>query len=128
MGTIEEIRHANLLAVIAELAREHGERGAIQRLAERMGRSHSQLSQLKTRSKHSRTGKPRNIGSQMARAIEAAAGKPAGWMDSTHASAPAAQPAMTADEIRALIAREVRAAQGALVEPEGPPRKRPATG
>jgi hypothetical protein len=82
--TIEEIRHANLLLVLGELAEEHGERGAIQRLADGMGRSHSQLSQMKLRSPHSRTGKPRGIGSLSARLIEQAAGKPLGWMDSTH--------------------------------------------
>lgn len=73
MRTIEEIRHANLLLVLDELAATAGERGAVQRLADRMQRSHSQVSQLKTKATHSKTGKPRNIGSAIARQIEAAA-------------------------------------------------------
>jgi hypothetical protein len=83
--TIDEIRHTNLLLLLAELAAKHGEHGAVQRLAAAMGRSHSQLSQLKTRAPHSKTGKPRNIGSATARLMESAAGKPHGWMDTEHA-------------------------------------------
>jgi hypothetical protein len=82
--TIEEIRHANMLLILAELAAQHGEHGAIQRLAAAMGRSHSQLSQLKTRAVHSKTGKPRNIGNGTARLMEGAVGKPRGWLDAAH--------------------------------------------
>ncbi len=86
MKTVEETRHANLLAILADLAKEHGERGAIQKLAEKVPCSHSQLSQLKTKAKHSKTGKPRNIGPSMARKIETAAKKDRGWLDVPHDS------------------------------------------
>lgn len=81
MRTIEEIRHDNLLLILAELAAVYGERGAIQRLANGMSRSHSQVSQLKTQAKHSKTGKPRNIGPATARLIEQAGNKARGWLD-----------------------------------------------
>lgn len=85
MNTIEEIRHANLLLILQELGNAPGgERGAIQVLATRMGRQHSQISQLKTRAVHSKTGKPRNIGPSVARAIEEASGKERGWLDVAH--------------------------------------------
>lgn len=76
--TIEDIRHANLLQLIEEM-------GGIQPLAVAIARSHSQVSQLKIRAKHSTTGKQRNIGSPLARWIEAQVGKPVGWMDQRHA-------------------------------------------
>jgi hypothetical protein len=118
--TIEDTRHANLLLLLGELAQEHGERGAIQRLAETMGRSHSQISQIKTRAAHSRTGKPRNIGSKLARDIEAASGKPPGWMDSAHEAGPSMQQLVAAE-----VARQI-AAGAAQAQPEALIRKRRA--
>jgi len=82
VDTIEDIRWANLLLLIQEY-------GSIQGVAELISKSHSHVSQYKLRSPHSRTGKPRNIGSPMARLLEAKAGKGHGWMDQPHAAAKA---------------------------------------
>lgn len=88
--TIDEIRHGNLQWILDQLSNLHGKRGAIQRLAEKMDRTHSQVSQLARRMPHSKTGKPRNIGPSVARLIERAAGdllpalladRPPGWLD-----------------------------------------------
>lgn len=84
MQSVEDARHSNLLLILGDLAREHGEHGSIQRLAAAVACSHSQISQLKTRAKHSKTGKPRNIGPAMARKIEQASGKEPGWLDYPH--------------------------------------------
>lgn len=84
--TIEDIRHANLLRLLQELGGGNA-RGQIAKLADLTGRSHSQISQLKNRSAHSGSGKPRNIGPEMAREIEAACGKPRGWMDTSQLAA-----------------------------------------
>lgn len=78
--TIDDIRHANLLRLLSELGQGQ-ERGQIAKLAELTGKSHSQISQLKNRTVHSTSGKPRTIGTDLARQIEAACGKPKGWMD-----------------------------------------------
>lgn len=72
--TISGIRHANLLRLIRAA-------GGVRQFAERLDRSYSQVSQLKNRSKHSRTGMPREIGDDMARHIEASWPLPTGWMD-----------------------------------------------
>lgn len=77
MQTIEDVRHANFLALIERY-------GGIQPLSNLLDRTHSQLSQWKTRAKHSRTGKPRNIGSDTCRYIEKTLGLPDNWMDSPH--------------------------------------------
>lgn len=75
MKTVTQTRHERLLELIAQM-------GSVQAFADKVGASHSQISQLKSRSKHSNTGKPRTIGNDMARRIEIAFGKPNGWMDS----------------------------------------------
>ena len=54
MKTCSEIRHANLLALIDKA-------GSIQAVAEKLGKDHAQISQLKTQAKHSKTGKPRYV-------------------------------------------------------------------
>ena len=74
MKTVDEIRREKL----ALLIKEHGTSGA---LAELLGMSPSQLSQWKSASKHSDTGKPRRMSSDSARYIEEKCGKPSGWMD-----------------------------------------------
>jgi hypothetical protein len=53
----------------------------IQALADAIQRSHSQVSQLLSRAKHSTTGKPRTIGRDLARDMEAKLGLPIGIMD-----------------------------------------------
>lgn len=77
MLTIDEIRHANLLLLIKEY-------GSIQKLAVAVERSHSQISQLKNRSKHSGSQEPRQIGDEVARHLEEKTGKVRGWMDVSH--------------------------------------------
>lgn len=77
MKTCSEIRHENLLKVIEEA-------GSLQVVADRLDKSHAQISQLKTQAKHSNTGKPRVIGDDMARLIEEKFELEVGWMDNTH--------------------------------------------
>ena len=81
VATIDEIRHANFLALL----RQHK---TIQAFADRLERSHSQISQLKNRNKHSTGGEPRGIGDDFARHIEAKMGKAPGWMDTPHEGEP----------------------------------------
>jgi len=61
MQTVTEIRHANLLSLIKQA-------GSVQAFADQVERSHSQISQLKNRSKHSKTGEPREV--RMCRALK----------------------------------------------------------
>lgn len=75
--TITKIRHDNLLILIKRA-------GKIQTFADRVGRSHSQISQLKNRSPHSKSGLPREIGDDIARLIESTHELPEGWMDVEH--------------------------------------------
>lgn len=74
MLEIGDIRLANLELVIAEL-------GSLERLAVAADTSSVYLSQIRNRAQDSKTGRPRQMGTAMARRIEAAAGKPPGWMD-----------------------------------------------
>lgn len=74
---IDDLRRRNL----AQLATEAG---GVGKLAERIGRDPSQVSQWLNASKDSRTGRPRGMRSQSCREIEAALGKPVGWLDSAH--------------------------------------------
>lgn len=80
MKSIDDIRRENLAELVAEF---HG----ITPLAARLDRSHSQVSQLLTGAKDSKTGKRRGMRSTTARYIEDRCGKPGGWMDSEHPSA-----------------------------------------
>jgi hypothetical protein len=75
--TIQEIRHANLMSLIEQA-------GSIQAFANAIDRSHSQVSQLKNRSKHSKSGQPRAIERELASHIEQQLGLDAGWMDQDH--------------------------------------------
>jgi hypothetical protein len=74
MRTVEEIRTARLAQLIEEA-------GSVQAVAERMEKSLSQISQLKTMAAHSTSGRPRVIGSDLAREFEEKFAKPRGWMD-----------------------------------------------
>ncbi|MDI4633320.1 hypothetical protein J7U46_09700 [Pelomonas sp. V22] len=76
---VRAIRHANLLALIHYA-------GSIQKLADALNKSHSQLSQLRNQVVHSTSGKPRTIGDDLAREIEEKLQLPGGWMDNSHAS------------------------------------------
>jgi hypothetical protein len=73
--TVREIRRANLLLLEKVL-------GSLQAVATLVGKSHSQVSQLKGGNKHSTTGEPRKMGDRVAAHFAAALNVPAGWMDS----------------------------------------------
>lgn len=77
MKTCKEIRHENLMLLISRYK-------TIQALADRLGKSHAQVSQLKNKSTNSSTGKTRGIGDEQAREIEEKLGLERGWMDHEH--------------------------------------------
>jgi hypothetical protein len=77
MLTVAEVRHANLLRVIAEA-------GNAARLPELIDTKPQYLSQLVRRAPDSKTGKPRELGDDLARRIERRLAKPHGWMDTQH--------------------------------------------
>jgi hypothetical protein len=72
--TIEQIRRENFASLVAEA-------GGVTRFAEKMEKSQSQFSQIMHGSPDSKTGKPKEIGSKLAREIESRFGKDVGWMD-----------------------------------------------
>ena len=80
MKKIEDIRRENLGLLRAEA-------GGVQRLADRLGKSQSQVSQWLNASANSGSGKPRTISTASCREIERAIGKPEGWMDMQHQEA-----------------------------------------
>lgn len=73
MATIGDTRHANLLLLL-QVA------DSVQRFADVVERPHSQISQLKNRSRRA-DGPPRAIGDAMARWIEQRCQLSVGWMD-----------------------------------------------
>lgn len=75
---IDDIRRANL-ALLAK------EAGGVGRLAERLERDQSQISQWLNASKNSATGTPRGMRAGTCRFIEEKMGKPEGWLDVNHA-------------------------------------------
>lgn len=76
MKTVEEVRRERLAMLVEEF-------GSLANLNERLGyvRRDSTLSQYLNSSKGSRTDKPKVMGSPVARRLEAACKKNAGWMD-----------------------------------------------
>lgn len=80
--TIDSIRRQNLKTLSLES-------GGIGRLAERLSKDQSQVSQWINASPDSRTGKPRGIRSSTCRDIELRLGKPLGWLDVNHSQEPA---------------------------------------
>ena len=77
MQTIGEIRLANLEVLV----QEHGTLEAVAALA---GSSSVYLSQIRNGAPDQATGRRRQMGSAMARRIEAGCNKPEGWMDAPH--------------------------------------------
>ena len=78
--TVREIRRANLMLLERVL-------GSLQAVATLVGKSHSQLSQIKSANEHSTTGKPRGMGDKVAAHFVEALRVPAGWMDSPRSEA-----------------------------------------
>jgi SOS-response transcriptional repressor LexA len=79
MKPAEQSRRENLCALV-------GEHGGTSNLAKVVDRPESQISQLVHATVHSQSGKPRTMGSKLARHIEKCAGKPDGWMDTDHSN------------------------------------------
>lgn len=77
MQTVSETRRARLTILI----KRHGD--SLANLNEALGldRTDATLSQIRTQAKHSKTGKPRSMGDELARKIEAKLGLSEGWMD-----------------------------------------------
>ncbi|WP_234192676.1 S24 family peptidase [Pseudacidovorax sp. NFM-22] len=74
MKTVETIRRERLL----ELVREHRTAAGLSKL---INKAPAQISQWVNQSVDSKSGKPRAMSGAIAREIEAALGKPTGWMD-----------------------------------------------
>lgn len=77
MQTVSETRRVRL----SMLVKAHN--NSLAELNEALGldRTDSTLSQIRTQAKHSKTGKPRVMGDDLARKIEATLGLAEGWMD-----------------------------------------------
>lgn len=76
MRTVEEIRLDNLNALVREF-------GSIAKLAKKAGTPPNYISQIRKRVP-SKTGNPRDVGSDLARKLEEGCSKERGWMDHDH--------------------------------------------
>ncbi|WP_343927066.1 hypothetical protein [Pigmentiphaga daeguensis] len=94
MKTIEEIR----LERLRDLVSEAGSVANLNRIAKRNERD-ATISQILNRWE-GKTGKPKELGSAMARALEEAMGKEVGWMDNDPATGGAAWPFPDIDPAR----------------------------
>ena len=76
MRTVEEVRRLRLAQLVKEV-------GSYAELNDKTGRDRrdSTLSQIANQSKNSKSGGPKAMGSDVARALETACKKPTGWMD-----------------------------------------------
>lgn len=77
MQTVADARRANLEALVVEC-------GTLDQVAASIGSSPIYLSQIRNRTPDAKTGRPRDMGSQLARRLELAFKKPVGWMDQQH--------------------------------------------
>ena len=114
MPTAEEHRGTRLL----ELVREHGSYAALNRALGRGDRD-ATLGQIGNAAPDSKTGKPRQMGKTLARAIEAKLNLPVGWMDGGdgpafgHNVVPYAQPTQVHDTDEASVPMlDLRASAG----------------
>lgn len=109
---IDDLRRANL----ALLAKESG---GVGRLAERLERDQSQVSQWLNASKNSATGTPRGMRAATCRFIEEKTGKPEGWLDVDHSAATGADgwpfPRLRRDEFEALTSGQKEAIEDWLI-------------
>lgn len=77
MKTVEEVRRIRLRMLINEVG---GRAADLNRATGRLDRD-STFSQILNQSTGSKTSKPKQMGSPLARELEAQRGKPTGWMD-----------------------------------------------
>ncbi|MBT2333597.1 hypothetical protein J7E49_06730 [Variovorax paradoxus] len=77
MKTIGEIRLENLELLVADS-------GTLETVAGKAGTTSVYLSQIRNGALDQKTGRPRQMGDQMARRLELAHEKPKGWMDTPH--------------------------------------------
>lgn len=75
--TIDQTRRDRLEMLI----REHNNSIAELNVAMEMDRTDATFSQIRNQALHSKTGKPRSMGDDLARRLENKLGKPEGWMD-----------------------------------------------
>lgn len=101
MKTVSEIRLENLDLLITEL-------GTQEKVAEAGGTSSVYLSQIKNRTPDKKTGKPRQMGDDMARKLEEGCLKERGWMDNIRPNSEAYAPA---PKVVALVAAEAEPIQ-----------------
>jgi hypothetical protein len=80
IGCMQTIAHTRRVRLEMLIQRHNGN---LAELNERLGweRTNATLYQVRTQSKHSKTGKPRVMGDDVARAIEIKMGLQEGWMD-----------------------------------------------
>lgn len=107
MPALDQVRLDNLQLLVRVA-------GTLEAVADKTGTTSVYLSQLRNRTPDHETGRPREMGTRMARRLEAAFEKPKGWMDEEHfPAAPAAPPSHMVQErgdgIGHLSAREVEA-------------------
>lgn len=97
MKPIGAIRRANLEALLREFP-------TMDALAAAAGSTSVYLSQIRNQTPDQKTGKPREMGSKLARRLEAIAGheKPTGWMDIEHDPAESHAPRLSVAEPPAL--------------------------
>lgn len=99
MKTIDEIRRDNIQVLIDE-------HGGNKSLADLLGKSEAQVSQLLHGSKDSKTGKPRGMNNTTARSIEAKCGKERGWLDNDHSDVGVDTFRALPPEVRAWLMRK----------------------
>lgn len=108
MRTVEEIRRNRLELLVEEF-------GSLAELGKRLNLNarDSTLSQYRNRSRDSKTAKPKNMGSPMARRLESACGKELGWMDTDPDLWPFAD--VDHGKLRALSERHRTLIEGAML-------------
>lgn len=94
MKTVGQIRVDNVALLVKE-------NGTLEAVAELAGTSSVYLSQIRNASLDQSTGRPRQMGTPMARRLEAACNKPLGWMDTPHAAEDASTEAAPSNIVRA---------------------------
>lgn len=88
MKTVAEIRRENLEILALEF-------GTVDAVAEKAATSPVYLSQIKNRAVDSKTGRPREMGTKVARKLEKGCGKQPGWMDTDPGAVKEAEKAAT---------------------------------